>query len=193
MGFFESLPNWSNPFHVGFDISHSEREPYVPFSVDELNALFASPIYSEGARPAGGRGEAAYWFPLVALFSGARRTEVAQLKLGDIRQGAGIWFMDFNDEGEDQNLKNSSSARSVPIHNHLLKLGLIDYVSARAKTGGPASPMWPGFEPPIAPKAAAWTKWFGRYFGIHVVDHPGKTFHSFRHTFKRACREAGIS
>jgi integrase len=26
-----------------------------------------------------------------------------------------------------------------------------------------------------------------------VVDHPAKTFHSFRHTFKRACREAGIS
>jgi integrase len=25
------------------------------------------------------------------------------------------------------------------------------------------------------------------------VDHPSKTFHSFRHTFKRACREAGLS
>lgn len=111
----------------------------------------------------------------------------------DIREGAGIWFIDFNDEGEDQNLKNSSSARSVPIHNQLLKLGFLDYVSARAKTSGPVSLMWPGFEPPIAPKAAAWTKWFGRYLGINVVDHPGKTFHSFRHTFKRACREAGIS
>lgn len=28
---------------------------------------------------------------------------------------------------------------------------------------------------------------------MHVVDHSAKTFHSFRHTFKRACREAGLS
>ncbi|MCO5082315.1 MAG: hypothetical protein M9955_11740 [Rhizobiaceae bacterium] len=42
-------------------------------------------------------------------------------------------------------------------------------------------------------KAKAWTKWFGRYLGLHVVDRQSKTFHSFRHTFKRACREAGIS
>ncbi len=26
-----------------------------------------------------------------------------------------------------------------------------------------------------------------------MVDHTANTFHSFRHTFKRACREAGLS
>lgn len=29
--------------------------------------------------------------------------------------------------------------------------------------------------------------------GENVIDDPSKTFHSFRHTFKRACREAGIT
>jgi integrase len=53
--------------------------------------------------------------------------------------------------------------------------------------------LWEGFEPPIDPKVKAWTKWFRHYLAAHMVDHPAKTFHSFRHTFKRACREAGLS
>jgi len=192
-GHFENLPTWSNPFHVGFDISQMEREPYEPFSVEELNRLFASPVYSDGLRPIGGRGEAAFWFPLLALFCGARRTEIAQLKIGDIREAGGVSFIDFNDEGADQNLKNVTSARSVPIHSELIKIGFMQYVAKRSKSASPSDPLWPGFEPPIAGKAKAWTKWFGRYLGIHAVDDPSKTFHSFRHTFKRACREAGIS
>jgi hypothetical protein len=126
-GFFESLPAWSNPFHVSFEIAASEREPYEPFSIEEMRRLFASPVFVENARPQGGRGEAAFWFPLIALFSGARRTEIAQLKVGDVRQGeAGIWYFDFTSEGADQNLKTASSARSVPIHSELIRLGLLD-------------------------------------------------------------------
>jgi integrase len=193
-GFFETLPAWSNPFHVGFEIAQSEKEPYEPFSMDELRRLFASPVYARNERPQGGRGEAAFWFPLIALFRGARRTEIAQLRVGDVRQGeGGIWYFDLTNEGEDQNLKTTSSARSVPIHAELIRLGLLGVVSARANSHPGSAPLWPGFEPPIEPKAKAWTKWFGRYLGAHVVDHPAKTFHSFRHTFKRACRGAGLS
>jgi integrase len=112
-GFLESVPGWANPFHVGFEISRSERQPYEPFSLSELQKLCASPVFTQGVRPHGGKGEAAYWFPLISLFSGARRTEIAQLKVGDVREGeSGIWFFDFSDRGEDQRLKNESSARS---------------------------------------------------------------------------------
>ena len=76
-GHFGVLPAWSNPFHVGFDVAPAEREPYEPFSKAELMRLFASPIFAGGDRPRGGQGEAAYWLPLIALFSGARRTEIA--------------------------------------------------------------------------------------------------------------------
>jgi hypothetical protein len=105
-GFFESVPGWANPFHVGFEISRSERQPYEPFSLSELQKLCASPVFTQGVRPHGGKGEAAYWFPLISLFSGARRTEIAQLKVGDVREGeSGIWFFDFSDRGEDQRPK----------------------------------------------------------------------------------------
>ncbi|MGC5780837.1 DUF6538 domain-containing protein [Methylobacterium sp. NFXW15] len=193
-GLFESLPTWTNPFHVGFDVAPAEREPYEPFSTAELQRLFASPVYARHERPLGGQGEAAYWFPLIALFSGARRTEIAQLKIGDVRQGeGGIWYLDITNEGADQNLKTASSARSVPVHRELIRLGLLNVVAARARKDAASAPLWPTFAPPIDPKAKAWTKWFARYLGVHVVDHSAKTFHSFRHTFKRACREAGLS
>ena len=31
-GYFETLPAWTNLFHVGFDIALAEREPYEPFT-----------------------------------------------------------------------------------------------------------------------------------------------------------------
>ncbi|MDQ2635098.1 MAG: site-specific integrase [Pseudomonadota bacterium] len=193
-GHFDGATNWSNPFYVTFDVSTLEKEHYEPFSIDELNKLFASPVFAVGKRPIGGKGEAAFWLPLIALYAGARRTEIAQLKLGDIRTGgAGIAFIDFNDEGDDQNLKTATSARSVPIHRDLIAAGLLDYVAERAGRAMVEGPLWAEFTSPIGPKAKLWSKWFGRYLGEHSVDSPSKTFHSFRHTFKRACREAGIT
>ncbi|MCE3246621.1 MAG: hypothetical protein K0R41_446, partial [Geminicoccaceae bacterium] len=180
-GFFERLSGWSNPFYIGFEIARSDKQPFEPFTLDELQKLFASPVFTEGVRPKGGKGEAAYWFPLISLFSGARRTEIAQLKLGDVRQSEGtIWYFDFSDRGEDQRLKNESSARSVPIHSELIRLGLLDYVAERAAAHESTAPLWEGFEPSVDLKTKAWSKWFGRYLGEHVVDHPSKTFHSFR-------------
>jgi hypothetical protein len=59
---------WSDPV-AGMRLpdARSQRQPWEP---EELSLLFASPIYLSGERPAGGKGEAAYWLPLLALFSG---------------------------------------------------------------------------------------------------------------------------
>jgi integrase len=70
---------------------------------------------------------------------------------------------------------------------------LIDYVTERARRAKAEDPLWAEFTSPIGPKAKLWSKWFGGYLGEYAVDSPSKTFHSFRHTFKRACREAGIT
>ena len=40
-------------------------------------------VFASGARPLGGAGQAAYWLPVIALYSGARRNEIAQLRVGD--------------------------------------------------------------------------------------------------------------
>jgi hypothetical protein len=51
-----------------------------------LKAIFGSPVYAENIRPAGGAGEAAYWLPLLALYTGARENELGQLRPMDIMQ-----------------------------------------------------------------------------------------------------------
>jgi integrase len=191
-GYFDQNESWSNPFRIGFEIAAKDREPYEPFTSEELRKLFASPVFAAGERPVGGRGEAAFWLPVIALYSGARRTEIAQLKARDVRQSAeGLWFFDFTASDDDQSVKNLASARVTPVHPELIGLSLLDYVQSRLALSSKAA-LWPGFQPSVDRSAASWTKWFGRYLGAHVTENPRKTFHSFRHTFKRACRDAGI-
>lgn len=191
-GFFDEVQGWSNPFHIRIEVSDVDRESYQPFDVAELSKLFASPVFAEGARPKGGRGDAAFWLPLLSLYTGARRTEIAQLRANDVRKDpdTGVWFIDFHNEDENR-IKTRSSIRKTPVHPDLERLGFLAYAQRQSARKGPAPALWPEFEQPVADKAKAWSKWFGRYLADHVVDHPAKTFHSFRGTFKRFARAAG--
>jgi len=41
-------------------------------------------VFAEGARPTGGKGEAVFWLPLLALFTRARRSELAALTVENV-------------------------------------------------------------------------------------------------------------
>ena len=47
---------------------------------------------------------------------------------------------------------------------------------------------------PCRQRTSSWSQWFGRYLRkvVGITDRR-KTFHSFRHTFKDLCREAGVT
>ncbi|RYG89114.1 MAG: hypothetical protein EON58_19495, partial [Alphaproteobacteria bacterium] len=55
-----------------------------PYSDDALQKLFSGPVHVEGYRPVQGRGEASYWLPLIAAYSGARLEEIAGLRVSDV-------------------------------------------------------------------------------------------------------------
>src|SRR5262249_11129503 len=79
----EDLP-WSDPFsRMRLKEDPSDRDA---FTVTELNLLFAAPVFAKGERPAPGRGEAAFWLPLLSLYSGARRSELAGLRANDVQE-----------------------------------------------------------------------------------------------------------
>src|SRR3712207_1968790 len=82
--------------------------------------------------------------------------------------------------GESQHVKTASSARLTPVHPRLIELGLLDYHRAGLERASAADPLWPGFEPPVEPKATAGSKWYARYFGRYVTHDRAKTFHSRR-------------
>lgn len=97
------------------------REKRLPFDLAALQAIFSSPVYIDHARPLGGGGEAAYWLPLIALFSGARIEEIAQLHPDDVYEesyndatgkACSAWVIRFVDnEDEGQQVKTESSVR----------------------------------------------------------------------------------
>ncbi|MDP1673887.1 MAG: site-specific integrase [Burkholderiales bacterium] len=170
-----------------------EQKARVSFSKDDLRGIFGSPVFKLGERPRGGAGDAAYWIPMIALTTGARLGEIGQLRLADLQQEDDIHFFNITDEGEGNSVKAVSSRRRVPIHPQLGKHGLFDYVE-RLKGDG-AERLFPELKSDKhGTLTGNWSKWWGRYMravAVGITD-TRKTFHSFRHTFKDACREAGI-
>ena len=167
------------------------RRPRRALRNDELQAIFDSPVYREGKRPLGGDGEAMFWIPLIATFTGARLEEIAQLRVCDIERVNGVWTLHFVDDGDLQ-LKTASSYRSVPIHSELLRCGLLQYLRAIKRAGH--ARLFPLMEKGNNGKFSDnFSKAFNRYLD-HVVGiaDPCVCFHSFRWTFKQRCVLCGI-
>ncbi len=197
-GSLDKVLGFVNPFDkaIRFKVdNHETRRKH--FEKADLKAIFTSPVYSENERPAGGGGEAAFWFPLIGLLSGMRLDEIAQLRICDLRQDEDTkrWFFDIDRTG-GRSTKTVSSIRHVPLHRELKRVGLLKDREALLRGGADAkSPLWPEV---VAEgertRSSAWSKWFGRYLrSICDISDTTKVFHSFRHTFKRMSRDADIS
>jgi integrase len=170
-----------------------QEKSRMPFTADELERIFSSPVFSSGDRPKGGAGEAAYWLPLIALMTGMRLEEIGQLTADDMKISEGIWCFDLVHEPEQgKHLKNDSSCRQVPVHPKLIELGLLDLIS-QAKKNKNKRIFHMLTSSGSRQLTASWSQWFGRYLRQIVgIQDKRKCFHSFRHTFKDFCRHAGI-
>jgi integrase len=186
-------PLWVDPFsNMRVDEDDPEGGPFEP---DELRALFASPIFAAGERPEGGQGDVAFWLPLLALFTGARRAELTMLKGIDIskdettgRSAVAI----YADKGAGKSVKTIGSARTIPVHPELVRLGFLDFVET-ARKGGSDAWLFPAVSPARSTGPAGWTKWFRRYLDKLGIIDKRKGLHSLRHNFKDALRAAGIA
>ncbi|MGV7031248.1 site-specific integrase [Methylobacterium symbioticum] len=198
-GKLDAVPNFRNPFGKGVKQVVDERaeESREPFTKADLTAIFSTGVFRAGARPLGGGGEAAFWLPLMALLSGGRQGELAQLRVADLAQDpeSGVWFLDIGVTG-GRRVKTASSLRRVPVHPELERIGLLRYRQALVDGGAtPGDSLWPDLKlGRTAQPAGAWSKWFTRLLreGAGIEDRR-KVFHSFRHTFKRLARDARIS
>lgn len=169
----------------------------LPWSTNDLNALFAGEVHAAGARPVRGKGEAAYWLPILGLFTGARREELGQLRHSDIVQVAYdddgtdkvAWHIKIGQDAQGRNhLKTASSERMVPLHPKIIDLGFLRYVDTRG-TDELLFDLKPNRDGRLTEK---WGEWFREYRRACGITDPRINFHSFRHTFKDFCRESGI-
>ena len=206
-GMVQALMNWC---HHGGLIENNPAEGMkplpqkvgaerrMPYSGDDLRLIFTSPLYT-GAEDLDRRWhpgslvqkDECWWLPLLAVFSGCRLEELGQLRVTDVRTQDGVALLDINTLDDDKRLKSGSSRRLVPLSRVLEDLGFLRYVDGQRFAG--ESMVFPHLKPDkFGKRTAAWSKWWGRYARkIGIVDRR-KVFHSFRHSFKDACREAGI-
>ena len=97
-----------------------------PFSVEQLNLIFAREPWSDGGAKMRDR-PSRYWAPLIAAFSGARLTEICGQRVDEMIVEDGVHAFHFRHRPNDRSIKNGKS-RKVPVHPELLKLGFWDFV-----------------------------------------------------------------
>ncbi len=210
LGYMNAFVNWmirnsyyesANPFS-GMQLKDKERgqDKRNSFSADELKAIFTSPVYA-GCKNDTQRGryedgttiikDGFYWVPLIALYSGARMQEICQLYVTDIKKMGDIWIFDFNDDGDDKQLKTVSSKRKTPIHPKLIELGLIEHLETKIKEGElrlfPDLPMGSN-----GTYSGVFSKRFNHFLKRFKIKSDKTSFHSFRHTFIDTLRNTDV-
>jgi integrase len=196
----------TNPVKAGMKPKIDKHGPpaKIRYGDDDLAAIFATPMFqgfsdkspNSGYRKQSGTRilkDAKYWLPILAVWSGLRLEEAGAATVAHLKCVDGIDHFDFS----ERVLKNPGSSRWVPIHPKLIELGFLDYV-ADLRLAGKAY-LFPNL-PHHSELAATrqFTKWWGNWSAANAktkgegFDDPKKSFHSFRHGFKRVCREAGI-
>lgn len=176
---------------------HVEKdETYEPFSIDDLNRIFALPLFdaTEGCLPA--QAGHHYWAPIIALYSGMRMNEILQLEKLDLISRDDVKMISITDrvrgrhtDDFSKRVKTRNSVRDIPIHPTLLQLGFWDW--ARKQTG---DRIFPEATSGASEKPSdKYSKRFATVLKNAEVWVPRrKVFHSFRNTFNDALRRGGV-
>jgi integrase len=163
------------------------KEKRLPFTAADLRLIFGGPVHAKRETPtmATAGGAAAFWLPILALYTGARQNELAQLDAADVGREGGVAYIAIGDEGEGQRVKTASSRRRVPLHPDS-RDEFLAFVPAKGL-------LFPDLRPStFGDRSKAWSQWWSRYMRKLGVTDQRKVFHSFRHLFKDLCREAEI-
>ncbi|MEY2890314.1 MAG: hypothetical protein RJA98_222 [Pseudomonadota bacterium] len=172
---------------VALDDERTESKSRLPFDIAELNKLFKGEVYKPWFEPRPSLGNACYWLPLLALFTGARVEELAQMTRGDVKQDPEHgWYLSIRPEAQTgKRVKTASSIRNVAMHPEILRLGFLAHVEKLK----PQDRIFPALRPDKYGKlATVFSTWWGRYSDECEVTDSRKVFHSFRHTFIQVCK-----
>lgn len=184
-----------NPFK-GVEVAYG-AESYAAYSADDLERIFSSPLWQPDSAYAcrATTSAATWWAPLLALYTGARPTEIVQMRLEDIETVDGILMASVvDDEEKGQQVKSKAGLRSFPVHPRLLELGFPDYIESLRKDG--ADRVLQGIALAKRLPGAGLGKWWNernRKESFPGFKAPRKVFYSFRHTyFTSALHDADI-
>jgi integrase len=162
---------------------HRKREPTL--RQEEIRAILnaALNVKDDARNPTSAYAQR--WCPWLAAYSGARIQELTGLSVEDILNEGGTWVMHFHKTKTGQ-------PRAVPIHEHLIEMGFIDFVKRR-KVGplfyDPKRSTGKAKTPQAEQRAIKLAEWVRRETGLDKAVDPN---HGWRHTFKTKALEVGI-
>lgn len=198
MGLLKTIFQWAvreqwitaNPLSgllVEDDVAEVDKRD--PFTIPQLNEIFSQAPWKP--RDDNPRGKPLhFWGPLIALFHGMRRGEIAQLDIDSITEVAGHPVILVR-AGAGKRLKTVNARRMLPIHPELIKMGFLAYVRRQREAGEPK--LFTGEAPN---SRGQWgdglSDWFTRLIQKRSLQGTKLGMHSFRHNWQDAAREAGL-
>lgn len=120
------------------------------------------------------------WIPILGLYTGARISELAGLKVSSIYEKSGLNAIHLS------GTKTDASDRHIPVHPDLIRLGFIDYIEARR-----AKNEVQLFDISRSEGGKVVSKWYTAYKKKIGMNHKHKVFHSFRPTLVDHLKQAG--
>jgi|GEM_PF-4729918 len=161
-----------------------------PFSIAHLEAIFSTEPWNGAPPLPSALRPSRYWVPLIALYSGARLTDICGQRLDEVIVEEGIPVFNFVHRPGVRRIKGGRS-RKVPVHPELIALGFLEYVEAANRSGQQI--LFNDCKPDTLLKwGDATSKWFARKIKGIGVRGRSLTMHSFRHSFEDALRRAEI-
>ncbi len=179
------------------------KDKRLPLSTEQLRRIFHAPIYTgcqndEGRYAVPGDAHprrARFFVPLLGLFEGLRLNEICQLEVSDIVRVDGIHCIRVAagtaQSGAIKLVKTQASERMVPVHDELIAMGFLAFVEHQRQAGH--SCLFP--ELPLGHlgyRSTAFSRWFARFLVHANAAAPLTCYHSFRHNFRDALREAKV-
>lgn len=166
------------------------RNARPAFTREDVRAIFLHPVWtgckSRARRMLSGSTlirDGLYWVPLIGAYTGARREEIAGLGVPDLVQaeedGGWVFNIRFTDS---RRIKNEASVRRVPVHPHLIELGLLDHLEERRRRRD--RDLFPELKPsnPTDTYGDGIDDSFRKIRKAQLgPESEGKVFHSFRH------------
>jgi integrase len=183
----------TNPFkevRISIPRETTERETKA-FTADEAQTILRAAMAYQEPRTVDER--ARRWVPWLCAYTGARAGEITQLRGSDIHKRGPDYFAKLSPSAGKMKTR---TARTVPIHEHLVDQGFISFVEEMGSGAlfyvPPPTPT--GKPPPIQSPAERTRGRLGQWVrDLGVTDPELSPNHAWRHTFKARAERFGMS
>ncbi|WP_199925228.1 hypothetical protein [Neorhizobium sp. SOG26] len=163
---------------------------------EEVQAILHAALQPPPPRMKAKKAAARRWVPWLCAYTGSRPGEMTQLHGANVKQHKGIWIIDITPE--DGTVKGASF-RKVPIHEHLIAQGFLEFV--KSSGDGPlfydaddkrkaSTDATKPVRPPYVIARNKLAEWVREEVGIRDPDIQPN--HAWRHTFKRQAARYGM-